>query len=456
MINMKENLDLENYLFKLEQAVKFGHKEYIEELLENNIHPRDISEWLNEQDNDQLKNFLTLITDETIASIVDVAEEDLQVRMIVFLKDKQLPAVFEHLPNDEIANILGVLPIDKKKQILKMMKSDEYRIIQKLLGYEEDSAGGIMTTEYIALNDTFTCRRAIDKIKQIAPKTEVIETIFIINKSKKLMGLVDLRDILVSNDDTLLSDIMVENHISVHHSMDQEEVALLVSKYDLNVIPVVNSFDSILGIITVDDILDVIVEEQTEDMQRLSGVKGEAKIDDSVGKSIRFRIPWLIVNLFTALLASSVVAAFDSTTSQVVALIAIMPIVAGMGGNAGQQTLSMTIRGIALGELNLRENWLYVFKEMIVGIINGVIIGIITGIFLYIIYGDIYLILIVFLALIGNLFIAGIFGFLVPLVLKKIGIDPALVSSIFLTTATDTLGFLIFLALATIFIDYLV
>jgi magnesium transporter len=248
---------------------------------------------------------------------------------------------------------------------------------------------------------------------------------------------------------------MNDNIISVNPEEDQETVSLLVSKYDLKAIPVINHKNCLLGIITVDDIIDVIVAEQTEDMLRLGGVGKEERVDSTLKTSIKKRLPWLFINLGTAFLASFTVGLFEDVIAQVVALAAAMPIVAGMGGNAGTQTLSVVIRSIALGEVSLKKNWKLVFKEIALGVVNGAATGILTGIILYMKYNNPYLGLIIFAAMIGNLVIAGFFGFLIPLLLKVFGIDPALASAIFLTTATDVFGFFIFLGLSKMFLPLL-
>ena len=296
---------------------------------------------------------------------------------------------------------------------------------------------------------------ALGAIKAIAPKTEVIELIFVVNKDNELVGSVDLRDILTFPDHTLLSEITEYNMITVAPEMDQEEVSFLVSKYDLKAIPVVNRKNSLLGIITVDDIIDVMVEEQTEDILKMGGVHVDESATNTLGKSIKMRLPWLCLNLLTAFLASFTVSAFEGTIAQVTALAAAMPIIAGMGGNAGNQTLSLIIRSITLGEISLRKDWKLVFKETGVGLFNGLCVGFVAGIVLMIQHQNIYLGLIVLMATTCNLVVAGISGFLIPLILKSLKVDPALASSIFLTTITDVFGFFIFLSLANAFLPLL-
>lgn len=390
-----------------------------------------------------------------MAEIVEQSSEELQVRIIKLFDFKSIVHLFSYMSNDDIADILGNLPIKMRKNLLKMMKTGDTKQLQELLGYAEDSAGGIMTTEYIALKGSLSIGESLMKIKEIGPKTEVIETIFVLSKDKELIGTADLRDILIEDEDKKLVEIMNDNIISVNPEEDQETVSLLVSKYDLKAIPVINHKNSLLGIITVDDIIDVIVEEQTEDILMMGGVSKEEIVDSSLVTSVKKRLPWLFINLGTAFLAAFTVGLFEDVISQVVALAAAMPIVAGMGGNAGTQTLSLVIRSIALGEVRLKKNWKLVFKEVGLGVINGAATGVITGIILYMKYDNPYLGIIIFAAMIGNLVIAGFFGFLIPLLLKVFGVDPALASAIFLTTATDVFGFFLFLGLAKMFLPFL-
>ena len=269
------------------------------------------------------------------------------------------------------------------------------------------------------------------------------------------MGEADLRDILISSEETKLENIMDENVKYVYVEEDQEEVARIVSKYDLRVIPVINHKKNILGIITVDDIIDVIQEENTEDILKLGGVSEEEEIDSPFLFSVKQRLPWLVINLATAFLASFVIGLFSNTVEKVVILSSIMTIISGMGGNAGTQALSVTIRALALGEVDLKDTIEIIGKTLLVGTVNGAILGLLCGGILWVLYGNFYMGLIVFLAMIGNLVIACMIGFLIPVTLKALKIDPAMASAVVLTTATDCFGFLIFLSLATVFLNKL-
>ena len=251
------------------------------------------------------------------------------------------------------------------------MKSGDRAVIKELLGYKDDCAGGIMTTEYIALNANLPIEDAIKKIKEIAPKTELIDTIFVVNRKKELIGTAQLRDILVAPENEKLEEITNEHFVYVDPETDQEEVALIVSKYDLTAIPVLNKKKAMLGIITIDDIVDVIVEEHTEDLLKMGGVAKEETLDSTLWESIKLRLPWLLVNLLTAFLASATIKVFESTIAQVVALSSIMSIITGMGGNAGTQTISIIIRNIAMGKVSLKDSWHLLGKEILLGVIDG-------------------------------------------------------------------------------------
>jgi magnesium transporter len=424
--------------------------------LDDEVKLIDIANQLSDYDEEELKQLCAALTDESLAMVLVQADEDDQKRVISLLTNKRIIKVFSYMQTDDIVDILGILKVGKTKELMNLMNENDKKVVKELLGYKDDSAGGIMTTEYIAMRETLTVKDALAKIKAISPKTELLDTIFITDQNKKLIGTCELRDILSSELDVSLEELTNKNFVSVPPEMDQEEVARIASKYDLNVIPVVNKKNGLIGIITIDDIVDVIVEEQTEDALQIGGVDKEETIDSTVGESVRFRLPWLLVNLITAFLASFTVKAFESTIAQVVALSSIMSIVTGMGGNAGTQTVSIIVRNIAMGTVELKDGLKLLKKEFLTGLINGIFIGLITGVIIALVYKNAYLGLIIFLAMIGNLVIANVCGVLIPLILKKLKLDPAISSTVFLTTATDVLGFFIFLSLAKIFLPHLI
>lgn len=449
-----ERREFEENVQNLRSMVAAGDGSGIENVLDSR-QMIDFAKMVEELDEKELKSLLVLMTDDHLAELLEEAEDDERIRIAHQLDNKRLLIAFSYMQKDDIVDILGDFPFDRRKAVINLMKEDDKEIISKLLNYPEDSAGGLMSTAYIALRGDLTVTDALDKMRQIGTHTEVIDTIYVINETRQLIGCVDLRNILTSPRLRPLRDIMDENVVSVSPETDQEEVARLVSKYDLTAIPVVSATGQIFGIVTVDDVIDVIVEEYDEDMLQMAGVNKEEDLDSTLGESIRMRLPWLLVNLATAFLASFTVKLFESTIEQVVALSAIMTIVSGMGGNAGTQTMSILVRQLAREDISFKDSLQPFFKELVLGIIDGAACGGVTAIIVAAVYHNIWLGVIVLLAMIGNLLVAGFFGFLVPMALKKLHADPAISSSIFVTTATDVLGFFIFLGLAKALMRFL-
>lgn len=425
-------------------------------LLIKEMYPIDVADFLSANNDEILRGFLTNTNAEYQAKILEQANDKLQLRIIRLLDYSETVYLFQKMSKDDVTDTLEKLPTGLRKNILNQIQGSELTTIEELLNYSKDSAGGIMTTEFIALNSKLTIHQALEEIREIGPKTEVIELIFILNDDHQLIGTVDLRDILSTVSSQDLLSITNEAILTVYPETDQEKVALLVSKYDLKAIAVVSNDNKLLGIITVDDIIDVIVEEHSEDLLRLGGIGGQLKSDGTVFYFVQRRIPWLLINLGTAFLAAFTVTLFENVIAQVVALASSMSIVTGMGGNSGNQTLSVVIRSIALGELELKESWKKVFKEIMIGILQGAIVGSLAGLILYFKVGNPMIGVIIFLAMIGNMMVASTLGFLIPLFLKKFNFDPALGSSILLTAATDVLGFFFFLGLASLFLPWLI
>ena len=447
--NVDENLE------QLLQVLEKKDRNALQQMADR-MEPIDFATLAEELDDNQLQELTELLDDEHLSALIEESQDEERIRIAQTLDNQRLLSAFGYMQKDDIVDMLGDFPIGRRKEVVNMMKAGDQRIITNLLQYPEDSAGGLMTTDYIALRRDRTIEECLDKIREIGPKTEIIETIFVIDEKRRLVGSCDLRDILSAPHHAFLGSIMDEHVISVQPETDQEETARIVSKYDLKALPVVSRSDQILGIITVDDIIDVIVDEYDEDILKMGGVSKEESLDTSLGESVRLRLPWLLINLLTAFLASWTVNAFENTISKVVALSAIMTIVSGMGGNAGSQTTSIMIRALAKEKLTFRQCIKPFCKEILLSIIDGAACGLATALVVIPMYHNFFLGVIVLIAMIGNLLVAGIGGFLIPLILDRHHADPAIASSIFLTTCTDVLGFFIFLGLATIFLPLLV
>lgn len=422
----------------------------------NNKHYADIAEEFSELDIEEQHTFFVNVPIDIFADTLIECSVDVVVKVVDSFSVAELIKIVAELKSDDAVDVIGYADFGKQKAILNSMKLNDKVQYRTLLGYEKDSAGGLMTTEFIALKASLTVSEAIKKLRSIEHDSDdYFDIIYIVDVNKKLAGFVRLKELVLSPSTQLISDIMDTHVISAKASDDQEDVADLVQKYDLSAIPVVNNNNNILGIVTVDDVIDVLIEEQEEDYLKFGGVMNDPETEDTIISSIKARLPWLCINLFTAFLAAFVVSRFDFVISQVVALAVAMPIVAGMGGNAGTQALSVMIRNIAVNDASLATEWKKTYREIGVGLVNGMVTGLVAGIALSFAYSNYFLGVVLLLSMIGNMVLACVVGFTVPLVLKKLNFDPALASSIFLTTATDIFGFFLFLGLATLFLPLL-
>ena len=358
------------------------------------------------------------------------------------------------IPSDDAAVIIERLPEELSAAVLALIQAKPGGGVGDLLEYAEQTAGRIMNPNVFALGEDLTAGEAITAL-QTARDVEMVFYLYVVDARRHLVGVVSLRRLLLVAPETPLKRIMTSDLISARVDTDQEEVARQVASYNILAIPVVDEEAKLVGVITVDDVIDVIKDEATEDVYRLAGVASDDRVTTPALESLRKRLPWLLVNLVTAFLAASVVALFQDSISQVVALAVFMPIVAGMGGNAATQTLAVIVRGIALGELTWSNSRKALTKEALVGLGNGVGTGLVAALGAYALQRDPFLGLILALAMIINMFVAATAGTLIPLALRALKIDPALASSVFITTLTDVFGFFSFLGLGTLFLRFL-
>ncbi len=368
---------------------------------------------------------------------------------------EEIAKLAQEIPSDDAAALIDNLPEELSGAVLNLMRPKESGVVENLLEYDEQTAGRIMNPHVFALSEDITVGEAITEL-QTNRDVEMVFYLYVVDERRHLVGVTSLRRLLLVSPETPLKRIMTADLISARVDMDQEEVARQVASYNLLAIPVVDEENKLVGVITVDDVIDVIKDEATEDIYRLAGVAGDERAFTPAAESLRKRLPWLGINLITAFLAASVVALFENTIDQITALAVFMPIVAGMGGNAATQTLTVIVRGIALGELTWGNARKALFKEAIVGVSNGVILGLVAAAVAWATRGSATLGLVLCAAMIINMFVAATAGTLIPLGLRAADIDPALASSVFITTLTDVIGFFSFLGLATLFMRYLV
>nr|WP_242977350.1 magnesium transporter [Clostridium fallax] len=422
----------------------------------DDIHPADILDLLHDDENQYyIKTILQRLPESIVAEIIDEAEDEEKFEILSKFSDSKQRKIVQEMSSDELTDLVGHLDEEQSKKILEKMTQEEAEDVRQLLTYAPDTAGGIMATEFISIKENMTVKDTLEYLQTAAPDAETAYYIYVLDNVGILKGVISLREIVITSFDTKISEIMNTNVINVTFDTDQEQVGHMFEKYGLLTIPVVDYKDMMLGIVTVDDIMQILRDETTEDIHRLAGIDEGEKVDGTIGQSVKSRLPWLYINLLTAILASATVSLFEGTISKVVILATFMPIVAGMGGNAGTQTLTIIVRGIALGELTFENAKRIFFKEIIVGISTGAATGLAIAILAAIWAGKPIFGVVIGLAMILNMTAATMAGYLVPVALKKLRIDPALASAVFVTTVTDVLGFFFFLGLATLFLPYL-
>ncbi|MFP4176958.1 MAG: magnesium transporter [Planctomycetota bacterium] len=437
-----------------EQYESGSRDELLDSLL--TVHPAMAARFMEDVPVNEIWALLKDLDNRHAAEIFECLDDELKNELVAVVDSRTLARLLVELAADDRTDLVQDMDEEKRHEVLPLLARAERENIRRLASYEEETAGALMTTDYAALPENISVGEALDRLRLEAPDKETIYYVYVIDENRVLTGLVSLKNLILSHPKTrTVGDIAQRDVVSVKVDQDQEEVAHTLSEYDFLAIPVVNDDNVLVGIVTFDDAMDVIEDEAEEDLFQMASVSPEEGINTPLLTSVSLRWRWLVINLGTAVLASISVAFFESAIAQITALAVMMPIIAGMGGNAGTQTMAVMVRGLALEELKLRESWQVILKEIGVGLVNGAITGGLIAVIAIMWYGNPYLGVIMFLAMVGNLAIAGLFGVAFPVILKWLGADPALASTIFITTATDIGGFVIFLGLATIFIQYL-
>ncbi len=420
--------------------------------LVKDLHASDVGRIFQGLDDKEAMEFFKLLTSVMASEVLLDVDERQRQKLLDSLQPERLIEVVDEMESDDAADIISELPAEEARHVLDGIDVKDSIDVQRLLVYPEDTAGGKMQTELVAVPGHATAEQGIEEIRKKSAGMENITNIFVVDTRGRLIGVLPIARLILSSPTVRISDIMDSDPIKVTTDVDQEEVARLFERYDLLSLPVVDDRDVLVGRITVDDVVDVIEEEIYEDFYHMAGINKEERITDPPARSLKMRAPWLIINLGTAFLAASVVKIFSGTIEQLVMLAVLMPIVAGMGGNAGTQTITVLVRSLALGELEMKDARRILLKEVTVGFLNGLIIGVGAAVIAYLLGAGPVVGLLIFLAMIANLVIAGFSGAFIPLLLKWLKVDPAISAGIFVTTCTDIGGFLCFLGLATIFI----
>lgn len=417
------------------------------------LHPADGAEILSTLDPETQAALVTRLQPVDLAEVFGQMDAEDAVDVVQHLDEEALADVLDEMEPDVAADLLGEMEPAEATAVLEQM--DEAHSVAPLLAYPEDTAGGIMNVAPPSLRRYMTVAEAFAFLKEHYHDANQVFHLYVLDRNGRLIGVVSLRALILAEPQQTIEEVMRREVISVRVDMDQEEVAQIFARYDLLALPVVDHDDRLVGLVTVDDVVDVLEEEATEDIYHLAQVSPDAAVFAPVADALRSRLPWLYVNMGTAFLASMVVAFFEDTIAAVAVLAVFMPIVAGQGGNAGNQTMTIIVRSLALGEIDVRSAWRAARHEFVIGLLNGIALGISVGLVAWLWMGNAVLGAVIGLAMLGNLIVAALAGVIVPTTLKRLNLDPALASSIFVTTATDVMGFALFLGLATLLLRWL-
>lgn len=421
------------------------------------LHPYDQAEFFSELDDEDRAKVYTFLSPEEMADLfenLEADEEDFK-DVLAQMNPNYAADMLSNMYADDAVDVLNELDKDQVASYLTIMDEDAAQEIKDLLHYEEYTAGSIMTTEFIAISANQTVRSAMYILKKEAPQAETIYYIFVVDEDKRLAGVISLRDLIVADDETMIAEIMNDRVVSVSVREDQEEVARMMRDYNFLALPVVDFQNHLLGIITVDDIIDVMEEEASDDYSKLAGIADLDTVDRNPLSAAKKRLPWLIILLFLGMFTASLIGRFEDTLDKVAILAVFIPLIAGMAGNTGTQALAVAVRGIATGDLDKESKWNIILREAGTGFITGAVCGILVTFIVYFWKGELFLGVLVGISIFITLIIATLAGSLVPLLMHRLKIDPAVASGPFITTINDIISILIYFGIATAFMSYL-
>ena len=377
-------------------------------------------------------------------------DEDTFMALIEGMDLDNIVGVLEHMPTDDVADLIGRLPDDMSDSFLERMKKKDSEEVEGLLRYGDDTAGGIMVPDFIALREDATAKEAIESLQKEHLDVEMPFYLYAVDEYGKLVGVSSLRQLVVVPPESPLKDFMTTDVLSVQTSMDQEEVAKIVARYNILAVPVVNETNQLVGIVTVDDVIDIFREEATEDILKMAGVSGDEFVEtQSVARSTRIRLPWLFASCIGGIIAFFIIGHFEGSLRKLAYLAAFIPVIMGMGGNIGTQTSTIVVRGLATGRLNIRDTWSVVFKELAIGFILGMVYGFLIGMVAQLRYSTIQVAISVGLAVFSSMSVAALVGSLVPMGFARINVDPAVATGPFVTTAIDIISVYFYFKIAT-------
>lgn len=420
------------------------------------IHPYDqMLFFVDQSKENRMRIYAYLSPDELAEIMINVELED-ATGYFTEMVPKQSAMILSKMPADDAVDILNEMDKEKVVSFLMAMDQDAADEIKQLLHYEEKTAGSIMTTEYVAILKTKTAKEAMRQLRKEAPGAETIYYLYVLDEEKRIVGVLSLRDLIIAEGDIKIEEVMSEKVVKVSVAKDQEEIAQMFRDYDLLALPVVDYQDHLLGIITVDDILDVMEEEANEDYSKFAGISESDSSKDTAFHAAKTRLPWLIILLFLGMFTASLIGRFEDTLDQVAVLAIFIPLIAGMAGNTGTQALAVAIRGLSTGDYANQGKMKLLMRETATGLITGTVCGIVIAIVIFFWKDDVYLGIIVGVSIMASLIVANLAGSLVPILMDRLNIDPAVASGPFITTINDIISILIYFGMATAFMSYLV
>lgn len=455
----EERINNEEHQLDAEQLLAFLTDHQVDEFRDEflALHPYDQAQFFEKVGPDSRQIIYQYLSPKEMAEIFQSIELD-DDEYEPFLKEMDNTYAADMLSEmyaDNAVDVLNELGKDQVASYLTIMDDESAQEIKDLLHYEEYTAGSIMTTEYVAIPENSTCRSAMTILRNAAPEAETIYYLFVVNDDHQLTGVVSLRDLIIAEEDTLIRSIRNERVVSVSVSEDQEEVARMIKDYDFLAVPVVDFQNHLLGIITVDDILDVLEEEANDDYSKLAAVSEMDTFDKGPLTAAKKRLPWLIILLFLGMLTANLMGIFEETLDQVAILAVFIPLIAGMAGNSGTQALAVAVRGIATGDIAEQSKLKLLMREAGTGLITGVVCATIGVGIVFFSQHDLLLGLLVGAAIFGSIFVATLSGSFIPLLIHRMNIDPAVASGPFITTLNDIISILIYLGLASMFLTQL-
>lgn len=413
------------------------------------IHPAELAWIFRHLTAKERREIFEVLKDpEIIGEFLSELDDSIRLDLISMLSPKRITEVVTTMSTDDQADVLDALPDELREQVLALMKKEDAAEVEELLQYDPDTAGGIMSPDFLAMNEEMTAGEAIQLVQKLSEEAEMAFYIYAVDEEGKLKGILSLRQLLMNAASKKLASIMETDVIVVSPETDQEEVAHIVSRYNIMAVPVVDLNGVMLGIVTVDDIMDVVREEATEDFLQMVGAGKDREILlKPVWQNVLTRLPWLIASWAGGILAMLVIKNFEAELAKVVILAGFIPVIIGMGGNIGTQSSTLTIRGLATGRVNINQTWGFVAKQLRIGLLLGIFFGLLLGLMAWV-FGDTRLGLVVALAISTTMLLSTMIGTLIPMILRRLDVDPAIATGPFVTTSADVLGVLIYFILA--------